>query len=40
LAMRSHIQLFNDSDLMDNYGLSFPNDSISSEKKGEFGSGY
>ncbi|XP_016985989.1 heat shock factor protein isoform X2 [Drosophila rhopaloa] len=25
--------LFNDSDLLDNYGLSFPNDSMSSEKK-------
>uniref|UniRef100_Q95TH9 SD02833p n=1 Tax=Drosophila melanogaster TaxID=7227 RepID=Q95TH9_DROME len=30
--------LFNDSDLMDNYGLSFPNDSISSEKKAPSGS--
>ncbi|XP_026836431.1 heat shock factor protein isoform X3 [Drosophila erecta] len=27
------LKLFNDSDLMDNYGLSFPNDSMSSEKK-------
>ncbi|XP_070068601.1 heat shock factor protein isoform X1 [Drosophila takahashii] len=30
--------LFNDSDLMDNYGLSFPNDSLSSEKKAPSGS--
>ncbi|KQS62063.1 heat shock factor protein isoform X2 [Drosophila erecta] len=30
--------LFNDSDLMDNYGLSFPNDSMSSEKKAPSGS--
>ncbi|XP_052838521.1 heat shock factor protein isoform X3 [Drosophila gunungcola] len=27
------LKLFNDSDLLDNYGLSFPNDSIGSEKK-------
>ncbi|XP_017078977.1 heat shock factor protein isoform X3 [Drosophila eugracilis] len=32
------LKLFNDSDLMDNYGLSFPNDSISSEKKAPSGS--
>ncbi|XP_017049852.1 heat shock factor protein isoform X2 [Drosophila ficusphila] len=30
--------LFNDSDLLDNYGLSFPNDSMSSEKKAPSGS--
>ncbi|XP_043641699.1 heat shock factor protein isoform X3 [Drosophila teissieri] len=32
------LKLFNDSDLMDNYGLSFPNDSMSSEKKAPSGS--
>ncbi|KAH8347815.1 hypothetical protein KR084_001270 [Drosophila pseudotakahashii] len=32
------LKLFNDADLMDNYGLSFPNDSLSSEKKAPSGS--
>ncbi|KAH8402052.1 hypothetical protein KR009_009488 [Drosophila setifemur] len=30
------LKLFNDPDLLDNYGLSFPNDSMSSDKKGGF----
>ncbi|KAH8319682.1 hypothetical protein KR074_003626 [Drosophila pseudoananassae] len=32
------LKLFNDSDLLDNYGLSFPNDSMSNDRKATSGS--
>ncbi|KAH8280390.1 hypothetical protein KR018_005478 [Drosophila ironensis] len=38
LTLSLPLQLFNDSDLLDTYGLSFPNDSMSSEKRAPSGS--